>query len=293
MQSNAVRMDGGCADITRGARLACETGDCTSLLGLVRSGQPLGAAARENCRRSRSSSSIDDDDDDDGVPSLWSAPRRRTPLMVAAYNGHIECVQLLLSVGASGGVAVDAVDEYGANALRYACMGGNLDIAELLAGEPGIHVTRSLALNPCMSVVSAFVQKRAREDGRWQRRRTIILTNSLRHTARGQSLCEVGSRLNPPLFDAHAHLHLPRFASHLDSTLQAATAAGVAYVAVNAVCEDDWSQLEALVARADSSCRSIALLPQFGVHPCVAATLHGVPCTPPCPPASHVVPACA
>lgn len=72
-----------------------------------------------------------------GVPVDTRDPQQATPLMQAAYNGHVELVEWLLSVSASA----TAVDEGGLTALHWALANGSVAspacaCALLAAGSP-------------------------------------------------------------------------------------------------------------------------------------------------------------
>ncbi|KAL6718947.1 hypothetical protein ACLMJK_003182 [Lecanora helva] len=58
--------------------------------------------------------------------------RRATPLFIAAYRGHVECVEYLLSCGASN-------SKYGDTPLHVACVLGNLPIVRKLL-EAGVDI---------------------------------------------------------------------------------------------------------------------------------------------------------
>lgn len=55
-------------------------------------------------------------------------PCEGTPLMAAAYDGHIKCVELLLAAGADP----NAMDPFGDNALDWAARGKRKGVMEVL-----------------------------------------------------------------------------------------------------------------------------------------------------------------
>src|SRR5919199_1356555 len=59
--------------------------------------------------------------------------RRRSPLMAAAVNGHLDVVRALLASGADP----QAADAAGGNAVTYAAGGGHADILEALVNVGG------------------------------------------------------------------------------------------------------------------------------------------------------------
>lgn len=72
----------------------------------------------------------------------------------------------------------------------------------------------------------------------------------------------------PVWFDAHNHLHDPRFGTAPEEIVAAQRAAGVRGCVVNATCEDDWPQVAALADRFPDFIR-----PAFGIHPWKAHTV--------------------
>ena len=60
------------------------------------------------------------------------------PLLVASYNGHLDIIQYLKSVG----INILDVDCNGLNALHYACAGGQSEVAKYLI-ENGINIDRT------------------------------------------------------------------------------------------------------------------------------------------------------
>lgn len=74
-----------------------------------------------------------------------------TPLMIAAMNGKLECIQFLVSKGAS----IHTADSLGDNALMFACMTGYADCVHLLLINGGVVDSRANSgRTPLMKAVS-------------------------------------------------------------------------------------------------------------------------------------------
>jgi TatD DNase family protein len=74
-------------------------------------------------------------------------------------------------------------------------------------------------------------------------------------------------RVVPVWFDAHNHLHDPRFGSTPEELVASQLSAGICGCVVNATCEDDWPQVADLARKFPDFVR-----PAFGIHPWKAHT---------------------
>ena len=72
-----------------------------------------------------------------GAKCCTAALDGSTPLLVAAYNGHAECVAAILE----GGAAVDSADRHKRTPLHAACHKGRVEVARLLL-DGGADATR-------------------------------------------------------------------------------------------------------------------------------------------------------
>jgi TatD DNase family protein len=69
-------------------------------------------------------------------------------------------------------------------------------------------------------------------------------------------------RACPGWFDAHNHLHDPRFGEDCADLVASQRAAGISGCVVNATCEDDWPRVAELAREFPDF-----VLPAFGIHP--------------------------